>query len=93
MVLYEMEMEFELELSLKSINNFMNDMGMDGKLVSGGHIFTISQTIPFVPDEAYLEKVIDVIKKHYNKDRELEVVSCTFKGYKKFIEKKIEEAK
>lgn len=91
MLVYEMEMEFDLQLSLKSINQLMNNMGMGGKLVSSGHVFTINQTIPFVPDEAYLEKVCNVVKDHYNKEGELEVVSCTFKGYKKFIERKVEE--
>lgn len=90
MILYEMQMEFELQLSLKTVNKFMNDMGMDGKMVSGGHIFTIDQTIPFIPDDEYLEKVCNVIKNSFNKDSELEVVSCNFKGYTKFLEKKVE---
>lgn len=90
MKFYDMEMEFELELSLKSVNNFINDMGLGGKLVTKGNIFTINQTIPFIPDEAYFEKISNIIKDYYNKDGELEVVSCVFKGYKKFIEKEIE---
>ena len=89
MKVYEMEMEFELGLGLKGINDFMHNFGFDEKLCASGNVLSIKQTIPFIPDESYLETVAQTIKKHYQ-NSEFEVVECKFKGYKKFLEKEIQ---
>jgi hypothetical protein len=91
MKMYEMEMEFELVVGLKSINNIMMNMyGFEDKACISGQMLTLKQTVPFVPTEAYLKEFADIIKKEYQTD-ELETLDCKFKGYKKFIEVEVEE--
>ena len=61
MKVYEMEMEFEVTVGLKEINDFMNLMGFEEKAVLTDQIMTLKQTIPFIPDEVYLRKVEGII--------------------------------
>ena len=89
MKVYEMEMEFEVAVGLKDFNDIMNRCGMDGRVGVTGYALTVTQTVPFIPDEAYLEIVASVIKEKYQTDN-LEILECKFKGYKKFLEKEVE---
>lgn len=88
---YDMEMEFELQVGLKSINNFMNNMGFEGKTSVGGQILTIKQTLLFVPDNDYIKNIQNTVIKHFaESNSDLDVVDCTFRGYKKFLEREVE---
>lgn len=86
---YEMEMEFELKIGLKDVNDFMHKMGFQESLCATGPVMTIKQTVLFVPNEEYIQTVEETIKKHYE-TKNLNVISCKFIGYKKFLEKEIE---
>ena len=66
----------------------MEKMGFAEKTGVNGYNVIISQTVPFIPDENYIKQVADVIKAHY--DKTLDVLSCTFAGYNKFLEKEID---
>lgn len=90
MKVYEMEIEFEVVVGLKDFNNFMNAMGLEEKTGVSGQSIILKQTIPFVPNEEYLKKVENIIKEKYETEK-LEILDCKFKGYKKFLEKEIEE--
>lgn len=89
MKVYEMEMEFEVVIGLKEINNLMSSFGFNEKACARGNFISIKQTVPFVPDNDYLEKVSNVIKEGYNNDK-LEILECRFVGYKKFLEKEVD---
>lgn len=90
MKVYEMEMEFAVVVGLKDLNDIMNSYGFSGRTGVSGYTLTLTQTIPFIPDEAYLKKVENVIKTKYQANN-LEILDCKFKGYKKFLEKEIAE--
>lgn len=90
MKVYEMELEFEVVLGLKEINDFMNAMGFEEKAAIVNQTLTLKQTISFIPNEEYLRKVEKIIKDKYQTDK-FEILDCKFKGYKKFLEKNIEE--
>lgn len=85
MKMYKMEMEFEVVVGLKEINEFMNYMGFPEKTGIGGQTITLTQTIPFIPDEEYIEKVENIIKEKYQTEK-LEILDCKFKGYKSLLE-------
>lgn len=82
MKVYEMIMEFELTVGLKNTNDYTNKVGVC-------YSITLEQTIPFIPDEAYLKKVENIIRENYEKGS-VGVLECKFKGYKKFLEKEVE---
>ena len=90
MKVYEMEIEFEVVVGLKEINDFMNAIWFEEKTGVSGQSIILKQTIPFVPNEEYLKKVANIIKEKYETEK-LEILDCKFKGYKKFLEKEIEE--
>lgn len=79
MKVYEMEMEFEVTVGLKEINDFMNLMGFEEKATLTGQIMTLKQTIPFIPDEVYLRKVEGIIHEHYETEK-FDIIDCKFKG-------------
>lgn len=85
MKMYKMEMEFEVVVGLKEINEFMKYMGFPGNTRIGGQTITLTQTIPFIPNEAYIEKVENIIKEKYQTE-ELEILDCKFNGYKSLLE-------
>ena len=88
---YEMEMEFELTIGLRSINDFMNQMGFAERTYTTGPILTVKQTLPTVPTKEYIETIQKTVVDHFKESKhELEIVGCTFKGYKSFFEKEIE---
>lgn len=87
--LYEMVMEFEVTLGLKELNNFTELMGFSEKAGIAGQTVTLTQTVPFIPDDEYLRKVESVIKEKYNTEK-FDILDCHFKGYKKFKAKEID---
>ena len=50
---YKMEMEFELTIGLRSINDFMNQMGFAERTYASGPILTVKQTLPNVPTKDF----------------------------------------
>lgn len=91
---YEMEMEFELTIGIRSVNDFMNQMGFAERTYVTGPILTIKQTLPTVPTQEYIETIQETVKNHFKESNsDLEVADCVFKGYKKFFEKEIEVKK
>lgn len=90
MKVYEMEMEFDVVVGLKDLNDIMNNYGFSGRTGVSGYTLTLSQTIPFIPDEVYLKKVANILKTKYQTNN-LEILDCNFRGYKKFLEKEIPE--
>lgn len=88
---YDMVMEFELTVGLKSVNRFINEMGFDGKTCVTGPVLTVTQTLPIIPDTEYIKKIEDAVKKHYaESESDIDVVDCKFKGYKKFLEREVD---
>ena len=89
MKMYEMELEFEVVLGLKEINDFMNLMGFEEKAAIVNQTLTLKQTISFIPNKEYIRKVEKIIKDEYQTDK-FEILNCKFKGYKKLLEKNVE---
>jgi len=85
MKMYKMEMEFKVVVGLKEINEFMKYMGFSGNTGIGGQTITLTQTIPFIPNEEYIKKVENIIKEKYQTE-ELEILDCKFNGYKSLLE-------
>ena len=80
---YEMEMEFELTIGIRSVNDFMNQMGFAERTYVTGPILTIKQTLPTVPTQEYIETIQETVKNHFKESNsDLEVADCVFKGYK-----------
>ena len=84
---YDMEMQFELTLGIRSVNDLLNNMGLAEKLVANGNVLTVTQTLPVVPDEEYIATVEAAIKKAYTNEKS-ECVKCEFIGYKKLLARK-----
>ena len=94
---YDMEMQFELTLSIRRINDLLGSMGLAEKLVTNGNVLTVTQTLPVIPNEEYIVAVEEAIKNAYTNEKS-ECVKCKFIGYKSFLEREInvpesEEAK
>lgn len=88
---YEMEMEFELTVGLRSVNDFMNQMGFPERTYTKGPILTLKQTLAIVPTKEYIKTIEETVRNHFKESNtELEIVDCNFKGYKSFFEKEIE---
>ena len=86
---YEMEMEFEVVVGLKDINDFMHNMGFVETMGASGYVMTIKQTLLFIPNEEYIRTIEKTIKDHYE-TKSLNILECHFRGYKKFLEKEVE---
>ena len=86
---YEMEMQFELTLSIRSVNDLLSSMGLAEKLVANGNILTVKQTLPVIPNEEYIAAVAEAIKNAYTNEKS-ECVKCKFIGYKSFLEREID---
>ena len=87
--LYEMVMEFEVTLGLKELNDVMELFGFHEKSGIAGQTITVSQTIPFIPDEEYIHKVENLLKDKYENSN-FDILECHFRGYKKLIEKEVD---
>ena len=83
--LYNMEMKFELFMGLKKTDPLMDLLGYNAGTEIAKQTVTISQTLPFIPDEEYIEKVKGVLIEGYETDS-LIVIKCEFKGYSKLLE-------
>ena len=93
MKVYEMIMEFEVTVGLKDLNDLLCSVGGPGEKIGvAGYTLTITQTIPFIPNDEYLDQVARIIKEKY-KPNNLEILDCRFRGYQKFIEKEIDDIK
>lgn len=87
--LYEMVMEFDVTLGLKEFNSVMELFGYHEKSGITGQIITLSQTIPFIPNEEYIHKVENILKDKYE-TKKFNILECHFRGYKKLIEKEVD---
>ncbi len=87
--LYEMVMEFEVTLGLKEINSVMELFGFNEKSGITGQTITLSQTIPFIPNEEYIHKIEKILKDKFE-TKQFDILDCHFKGYKKLIEKEVD---
>lgn len=87
--LYEMVMEFDVTLGLKEFNSVMELFGYHEKSGITGQTITLSQTIPFIPNEEYIHKVENILKDKYE-TKKFNILECHFRGYKKLIEKEID---
>ena len=86
--MYQIAMVFAVTRRDKAFSDFMKqDGGADpySPLLSFTQEVVIKETLPFVPDEAYLGKVKDILVKGLSTDG-YEVSDCEFKGYKYFID-------
>jgi len=86
---YDMEMQFELTLGIRSINDLLSNMGLAEKLVVNGNVLTVKQTLPVIPNEEYIVAVEEAIKNAYINEKS-ECAQCKFIGYKSFLEREIE---
>ena len=89
MKMYEMIMEFDVTVGFKELNSIMEMFGYDEKTGVTGQTITLSQTVPFIPDENYIHKVEKILKDRYETDK-LNILDCHFRGYKKFLAKEID---
>lgn len=89
MKMYEMVMEFDVTVGFKELNSIMEMFGYDEKTGVTGQTITLSQTVPFIPDENYIHKVEKILKDRYETDK-LNILDCHFRGYKKFLAKEID---
>lgn len=90
MKVYEMEIKFDATVEMTSMASFLKLMDTSPSLAQMENIpIILTQTIPFVPDEEYLNKICDILVEKY-KVNGFKVVKCEFGGYNKFIEKEIE---
>jgi len=87
--MYDMEMQFELTLSIRSVNDFLSNMGLAEKLVVNGNVLTVTQTLPVVPDKEYIATVEEAIRNAYTNEKS-ECVKCEFIGYKKLLAREID---
>lgn len=88
---YEMEMVFSVSVGLNQINDIMAQMGCDDKLhIRDAVAVSVKQVLPSVPDDAYIQKIADVIKETY-KNSEFTATECHFKYYKYLREITIKE--
>lgn len=87
--LYEMVMEFKVTIGLKEINSVMELFGFNEKSGITGQTITLSQTIPFIPNEEYIHKVEKILKDKFE-TKQFDILDCHFIGYKKFIEKEVD---
>lgn len=89
MKMYEMTMEFDVTVGFKKLNSIMEMFGYDEKTGVTGQTITLSQTVPFIPDENYIHKVEKLLKDKYETNN-LNILDCRFRGYKKFLEKEVD---
>lgn len=84
---YRIEMNFKCFFGIKEMNNFLREVGGLGKDAGYGieRILTITQTMLDIPDEEYLEKVAEIIKDVWNKDKnsKQEILSSKFESFGK----------
>lgn len=89
MKMYEMIMEFDVTVGFKELNSIMEMFGYNEKTGVTGQTITLSQTVPFIPDENYIHKVEKLLKDKYETNN-LNILDCHFRGYKKFLEKEVD---
>lgn len=81
-ILYEMCLLFDLDISLKSMNDILKQCGFSEKPIAQNAMeVTMTQTLPFIPDDDVIKKYEDVIKQNYETDS-LICENCKFKGFK-----------
>lgn len=82
MTLYKCEMMFSVSFGFRTVNEFLSQCGYDEQLhIKDAGTFTVTQVLPEIPDDEYLRKVADIIKRNYE-TKELNVIECHFSGYK-----------
>lgn len=82
MTLYKCEMMFSASFGFKTINDMLSQCGCNELLhLKDAGTFTVTQVLPEIPDDEYLSKVADIIKKNYE-TKEINVIECRFAGYK-----------
>jgi len=90
MKMYEMELEFSLDLGLKEINDFAAMFGIQEKMVlKDARQMTLKQTVPFIPDDKIIQKYIDTIKEA--EFEKFTIEDCRFVGFKRIKEIEIKE--
>ena len=91
MPLYECKMMFTVSFGFKTINDILSQCGCDERLhVKDAGTFTVTQLLPEIPNEEYLQKVAGIIKNNYE-TKEFNVIECRFAGYKNIQVVKLEE--
>ena len=80
--LYECEMMFKATVGLKEINDVLEQCGFDESLqIKDALNITVTQTLPEIPDETYLQSIAKIIRENYKSDK-LTITACRFSGYK-----------
>lgn len=87
--MYKMKMRFNLTLADVKLNDLLSSCGMNGTICIPGTILNISQTLPFIPDDLYIDKVCEIIKTKYKTENYI-IVKVEFDGYDEFIAKEVE---
>ena len=89
---YEMEMVFSASVGLKKINSILDNIAFAEKLqVQDALSISLKQTLPFVPDDNYIQQIAGVIKDNYETD-EINITQIRFVGYKYLRQISVEEA-
>lgn len=79
---YEMEMVFSASLGLKTINNIMHQCGCNDSLqIKEAIEIKLQQTLLKLPDDDYIQRVAEIIKKNYETDH-FNITEIHFTGYK-----------
>ena len=81
-MLYHMKLKFALTFQFKDLNQILDQCGFlnEHPEVKDAKIVSIEQTVPFIPDEATLEKYKAAIQKNYQNDT-LVCTDIRFLGY------------
>lgn len=74
-------MDFELSLGFKKVDPLMDLLGYKTNKEFATQMLTITQTIPFIPNEEYIQKVKDALVKKCETN-DICVLECKFKGYR-----------
>ena len=86
---YDMELDFDIMICDRQLNNLLESCGVDGKLGFEGFELKLTQTLDVIPSPETIEKYEEVICEKY-KTEKMEIVKCNFKGFSKIIPREIE---
>ena len=88
MKMYEMEMKFNATVELVDMGDFLKTFDIPLKANLENVPIVLKQTVPFIPNDEYIEKVCNILIEKY-KVKNFKVVDCVFDGYSKLIEVEI----
>lgn len=91
MKMYNMKMNFSLSVAPAALNELSSICGMPDLIVlNDAAIFSMTQTVPFIPNDDALSQYAEAIK--LTLSEKTTITSCNFSGYEFFKEVEIDNA-